>query len=43
VLMPGSRRDYRTLLKGLRSGKVSRRQLEINATRMYSFAKRKKQ
>ena len=42
VLMPGSRKDWKTLLKGLREGKVSRRQLEINATRMYSFAKRKK-
>ena len=43
VLMPGSRGDFRTLLKGLRSGKVSRRQLEINAGRMYSFAKKKLQ
>lgn len=43
VLMPGSRTDYKTLLKGLRAGKVSRRQLEINAARMYSFARKKKQ
>ena len=43
VLMPGSRADWKTLLRGLRQGKVSRRQLEINASRMYSFAGKKKQ
>ena len=43
VLMPGSRSDWKTLLRGLRKGRVSRRQLEINASRMYSFAKEKAQ
>lgn len=43
VMMPGSKGDWKTLIKGLKSGKVSRRQLEINAGRMYSFAKLKKQ
>lgn len=43
VLMPGSRADYKTLVKGLKTGKVSRRQLEINASRVYVFARRKKQ
>ena len=42
VLMPGSKADWKTLLKGLKEGKVSRRQLEINATRLYLSAKRKK-
>ena len=43
VYMPGSREDFRTLVRGLKKGMVSRRQLEINATRVYSLAKRKKQ
>ena len=43
VYMPGSRKDYGTLLKGLGKGFVSRRQLEINATRVYGFAKKKRE
>ncbi len=34
VMMPGSENDYNALLAGLKSGAVSRTQLEINATRM---------
>jgi len=40
VLMPGSSGDYKTLLKGLKTGKVSRKQLEINASRVYRLAKK---
>ena len=43
VFMPGSRRDYTDLLKGLKAGKVSRKQLEINASRIYRFALNKKE
>ncbi|MBR2281058.1 MAG: glycoside hydrolase family 3 protein [Spirochaetales bacterium] len=39
VMMPGSENDYKTLLEGLRNGSVSRKQLEINATRMYRLAR----
>lgn len=40
VMMPGSENDYKTLLEGLKNGKVSREQLEINASRMYNLAKK---
>ncbi len=38
VMMPGSENDYNTLLEALGNGLVTRRQLEINATRMYRLA-----
>ena len=41
VMMPGSKRDYKILLKGLKTGRVSRKQLEINATRIYRIAAKK--
>lgn len=38
VMMPGSENDYKTLLEALKSGSITREQLEINATRMYRLA-----
>ncbi len=38
VMMPGSKKDYKDLLKGLKDGKISRKQLEINASRMFKTA-----
>ena len=38
--MPGSPNDYKAMLKGLKAGTVNRRQLEINATRVYRMAKK---
>ncbi len=35
LVMPGSVGDYKNLILGLKEGKVSREQLEINATRVY--------
>ena len=34
VFMPGSKKDFKDLCKGYESGLVSRKQLEINATRL---------
>ena len=39
LTMPGSMGDYRALLRGLKDGTVSRRQLERNATRIVRLAK----
>lgn len=38
LFMPGGPKDYKTLLTALKSGEVSRKQLEINATRVYRMA-----
>ncbi|MBO4888846.1 MAG: glycoside hydrolase family 3 C-terminal domain-containing protein [Firmicutes bacterium] len=38
LFMPGSPKDYKTLLAALKAGEVSRKQLEINATRVYRMA-----
>ncbi|MCR5268908.1 MAG: glycoside hydrolase family 3 C-terminal domain-containing protein [Lachnospiraceae bacterium] len=38
LFMPGSKKDYESLLKALQNGKISRTQLEINATRVYRLA-----
>ena len=39
VFMPGSQKDYEQLVEGFKNGKVSRKQLEINATRIRRLAK----
>lgn len=39
VMMPGSEHDYTYLLADLKNNKISREQLEINASRMYLLAK----
>ena len=39
LFMPGSKADYDRLLKKLRAGKLTRQQLERNATRMLRFCK----
>ena len=39
-MMPGSRRDLKAMLKGLKEGRVTRRQLAINATRVIRMAKK---
>ena len=38
--MPGGRGDLRAMMKGLRNGLVSRRQLEINAARIIRMAEK---
>ena len=40
LVMPGGRKDYENILKGLKSGKLTRRQLEINATRVVRMARK---
>ena len=35
LIMPGSQAVYENLLEALKSGDLSRRQLEVNATRVY--------
>ena len=40
LTMPGSRGDLKAMLKGLKEGFVSRRQLEINAVRIARIAKK---
>ena len=40
LTMPGSSGDLKNMLKGLKAGIVSRKQLEINATRIYRMAKK---
>lgn len=40
LTMPGNAGDLKNMLKGLKDGIVSRKQLEINATRIYRMAKR---
>ena len=34
LMMPGSKKDYERILAALAEGKLSRRQLEINASRV---------
>ena len=38
LFMPGSKKDYENLLRAIREGKISRRQVQINATRVYNLA-----
>ena len=40
LTMPGGKGDLKAMLKGLKDGLVTRRQLEINATRVYRLAKK---
>ena len=40
LVMPGGRKDYENILKGLKSGKLTRRQLEINVTRVVRMARK---
>ena len=42
VVMPGSKGDYESLRKGLKDGKVSRKQLEVNASRMFRMVNKRK-
>lgn len=39
LFMPGCRADYQDILKGLRSGDLSREQLLVNASRLYRLAR----
>ena len=39
VFMPGCKADHKNILKGLADGTLTRKQLQINATRMYRLAK----
>ena len=40
LFMPGGKRDVEAILKGLTSRKVTRKQLNVNATRVYRMAKK---
>ena len=40
LTMPGSMSDYKAMLRGLKSGSLKRRQLRINATRIYRTAQK---
>ena len=40
LTMPGGKGDLKAMLKGLADGLLTRRQLEINATRVYRMAKK---
>ena len=39
LFMPGGKRDYDDILKGLRSGELTREQLLVNASRLYRMAR----
>ena len=39
LFMPGCKADYDNILKGLADGEVTRKQLQINATRLFRMAK----
>ena len=39
LFMPGCKADYENILKGLAEGQLTRKQLQINATRVYRMAK----
>ncbi len=39
LFMPGSKNDYKKLMKGLKAGEVSKQALQVNATRVYRLAK----
>ena len=40
LTMPGGKGDFKAMMKGLKDGTVTRRQLQINATRVYRMAKK---
>ena len=37
--MPGGKGDFKAMIKGLKDGTLDRRQLQINAGRIYRMAK----
>ena len=39
VFMPGGKADHKSMMQGLADGTLTRKQLQINATRMYRMAK----
>ena len=39
LIMPGGMGDYKAIMKGLKQGLVTKRQLQLNATRVYRMAK----
>ena len=39
VFMPGGKSDFKNMMEGLADGSLTRKQLQINATRMYRMAK----
>ena len=39
LFMPGCKADFRSLMRGLSDGTLTRKQLQINATRVYRMAK----
>ena len=39
LVMPGGKADFKAMIKGLKEGQLTRRQLEVNATRVYRMAK----
>ena len=40
LIMPGGMGDYKAMMKGLKQGLIARRQLQLNATRVYRMAKK---
>ena len=40
LFMPGGKKEWQRILKGLKGRKLSRKQLDINATRVYRMAKK---
>lgn len=40
LVMPGSKKDFKGILDALKQGKLDKKQLQINATRVYRMAKR---
>ena len=39
LFMPGCKADFKNMMKGLADGTLTRKQLQINATRIYRMAK----
>ena len=39
LIMPGGMGDYKAMMKGLKQGLIAKRQLQLNATRVYRMAK----
>ncbi|MCQ2494133.1 MAG: glycoside hydrolase family 3 C-terminal domain-containing protein [Lachnospiraceae bacterium] len=42
MFMPGSKKDYDNLLKAMKKGEISRRQVEINASRLWKLSNKLK-
>lgn len=43
LVMPGGKNDYKNILEALQNGKLDRKQLQINATRVYRMGKKLRQ